>query len=78
MEDTKAKETAETEPREELRCEEMRKPEKPEYHEGTQAGENFRKLARALFQVKKDGRQPNSKRQPKKATSRKSRGSGKD
>jgi hypothetical protein len=50
----------------------------PEYNEGREAGENFRKLATALFQAPKDGRQPNKKRQPKKATSRKSSGSGKD
>jgi hypothetical protein len=48
----------------------------PEYREGSEAGENFRKLATALFQTPKDGRK-NRKRQPKKATSRKSRGSGK-
>lgn len=48
-----------------------------EYHEGTEAGKNFKKLATALFQVKKDGRNQNSRRQPKKATSRKTHGSGK-
>ncbi len=50
-----------------------------EYNEGPEAGTNFRKLATALFQVQKDGRTQNKKRQPKKkATSRKSHGSGKD
>ena len=51
---------------------------KPEYNEGPKAGEDFRRLAVALFQAPKDGRKQNKKRQPKKATSRKTRGSGKD
>lgn len=52
---------------------------KAEYIEGHEAGENFRKLATALFQVPKDGRKwGKKKRQPsKKTTSRKSHGSGK-
>jgi len=49
----------------------------PEYSEGPQAGAAFKKLATALFQVPKDGRKQNKKRQPKKATSRKTSGSGK-
>jgi hypothetical protein len=49
---------------------------KIEYQEGPEAGANFRELATALFQVPKDGRK--KKRQPKKATSRKSHGSDKD
>jgi hypothetical protein len=51
---------------------------KIEYREGPEAGENFKKLAIALFQVPKDGRRKLKKRQPKKATSRKSHGSDKD
>lgn len=51
---------------------------KSEYHEGRDAGENFRKLATALFQAPKNGRKQNKKRQPRKATSRKPHGSGKD
>jgi hypothetical protein len=49
-----------------------------EYTEGPQAGESFRKLATALFQVPKDGRKPKKKKQPpRKATSRKTRGKNK-
>ena len=48
---------------------------KTEYNEGPEAGENFRKLATALFQAPKDGRK--KKRQPARATARKTHGSGK-
>jgi hypothetical protein len=51
---------------------------KPEYNEGQEAAGNFKRLATALFQVRKDGRKQKKKRQPKKATSRKLSGSGKD
>jgi hypothetical protein len=45
---------------------------KAEYKEGPEARENFEKLASALLQVpKKGGRKGTKKRQPKKATSRK-------
>jgi len=46
---------------------------KHEYHEGKQAGENFEKLARAVFQAPK--RAENPKRPPRKSTAPKS---GKD
>jgi hypothetical protein len=51
---------------------------KHEYHEGQKARENFEKLATELFQVPKSAvsTPQKEKRQPKKATSRKS--SGKD
>ncbi len=50
-----------------------------EYIEGAEAAENFKKLASALFGIKKDGRgqKKTKKRQPAKATARKSHGSGK-
>jgi hypothetical protein len=48
-----------------------------EYNEGPEAGRNFKRLATALFQAPKNGRKATKKRQPKKATSRKSRGSDK-
>jgi hypothetical protein len=47
---------------------------KHEYHEGKQAGENFEKLARAVFQAPKVA---NPKRQPQKPTRRKKTGSDK-
>jgi hypothetical protein len=47
---------------------------KHEYHEGLKAGENFEKLARAVLQAPKA---TSSKKQPKKATRRKTGGSGK-
>ena len=50
---------------------------KHEYVEGPEAGAKFRTLATALFQAPKNGRKQNKKRQPRKATSRKSPGSGK-
>jgi hypothetical protein len=45
---------------------------KHEYHEGPKAGENFEKMARAVFQAPKVAAQ---KKQPKKATRRKKTGS---
>ncbi len=53
---------------------------KHEYHEGPEAGENFRRLAVALFQAPKNGRKNKAqkKRQPKKATSHRKSGSDKD
>ena len=42
---------------------------KPEYREGQQAGEDFRKLATAIFRAPKNGRKQNKKRQPRKAIS---------
>jgi hypothetical protein len=51
----------------------------PEYKEGEEAALAFMRLASALFKVPKNGRKiETKKRQPKKATSRKSSGSGKD
>jgi len=48
---------------------------KHEYHEGPKAGENFEKLARAVFQAPKAA---NPKKQPKaKPTRRKTHGSDK-
>ena len=47
---------------------------KPEYKEGPEAANNFKTLATALFQVPKDGRKKTKKRQPKKATARKTSG----
>lgn len=47
---------------------------KHEYHEGPKAGENFEKLARAVFKAPKVAV---AKKQPKKATRRKKNGSGK-
>jgi hypothetical protein len=46
---------------------------KHEYHEGPKAGENFEKLARAVFQAPKTA----PKTQPKKSTSRKKSGKNK-
>jgi hypothetical protein len=45
---------------------------KHEYHEGRQAGENFEKAMRAVFQAPKVAI---PKKQPKKPTARKTRGS---
>ncbi len=48
---------------------------KPEYHEGPKAGENFEKMAQAVFQAPKV---VEPKKQPKKkSTRRKSSGKGK-
>ena len=47
---------------------------KHEYHEGPKAGENFKKLATAVFQAKKTVAPPSEK--PKKTAQRKA--SGKD
>lgn len=47
---------------------------KHEYHEGKQAGENFEKLARAVFQAP---RVANPKRQPKKVIAPKTTGKDK-
>jgi hypothetical protein len=48
---------------------------KHEYHEGPKAGENFQKLARAVFQIPKV---ENPKKQPAaKATARKTSGKNK-
>ncbi|MDQ1453958.1 MAG: hypothetical protein QOK38_3824 [Acidobacteriaceae bacterium] len=48
---------------------------KHEYHEGLKAGDNFEKLARAVFQAPKVAV---PKKQPKKPTRRKKTGSDKD
>jgi hypothetical protein len=45
---------------------------KAEYKEGSEARENFERLAKAVFQAK-----PQKKRQPKKATARKTSGKNK-
>jgi hypothetical protein len=47
---------------------------KHEYHEGPKAGENFERLARAVFQAPK---MANPKKQPRKPTIRKKSGSDK-
>jgi len=47
---------------------------KHEYHEGPKAGENFERLARAVFQAPKVA---NSKQQPRKPIRRKKTGSDK-
>ena len=47
---------------------------KHEYHEGSKAGENFEKLARAVFKAPKV---VVAKKQPKKTTRRKKNGSDK-
>jgi hypothetical protein len=44
---------------------------KAEYKEGPEARENFERLAKAVFRVPKPERKSQKKRQPKKATSRK-------
>jgi hypothetical protein len=49
---------------------------KAEYKEGPEARENFERLAKAVFQAPRPGRKATKKRQPKKATARKT--SGKD
>jgi len=50
---------------------------KARYIEGKEAGENFERLATALFQAPKTVRKRGAKRQPKKATVHKSSGSDK-
>ena len=54
-------------------------PKQTSYDEGPHAAERFKALATALFQVAKNGRsgKAQNKRQTKRATSRKTHGSGK-
>ncbi len=47
-----------------------------QYNEGREAGENFKRVATALFRVPKNGRK--QERQPKKATARKTSGKNGD
>jgi hypothetical protein len=49
---------------------------KAEYKEGPEARENFERLAKSVFAAPKPERKAEKKRQPKKATARKT--SGKD
>jgi hypothetical protein len=47
---------------------------KAEYKEGPEARENFERLAKAVFQAPKPERKEKKKRQPRKATARKTSG----
>ena len=50
---------------------------KAEYKEGPEASENFERLAKAVFQAPRADRNAQKKRQPKKATARKTSGKNK-